>query len=345
MAGLRRRLGFTLVELLVVIAIIAVLIALLLPAVQQAREAARRTQCLNNLKQLGLAFHNYHDSYKILPPGLMQSPVPGAILGTGVSLFVHLAAFLDQGVVYDKFNANLNMYVRQNFTVNGMLISSLACPSDLYNDEPKWLPSGYMWDPGIVQMAYTSYAGCSGTRQQLGWTSPPAGIADNYFWDPVTTSYSIDKNLLNDGLFYMSKIRFKDIRDGLSHTIAFGEHAHSIIPEDSRLDWNWWTSGNFGDTMFSTRYPINPQNSRVGIQLDPTQNVPGVIYGASSLHPQGANFCFADGSVRFIGENIDSWDLTVQQMRDQTLSNTTPTSPTRLYQWLSTRDGREDASW
>lgn len=346
MSKRRLRLGFTLVELLVVIAIIGVLISLLLPAVQNAREAARRSQCANNLKQLGLALVNYHDTYKVFPFGINTVPLNATMTqwGTGESIFVHLLPFMEENAVYDQFNSSRNIFYRPNYTVHGNIIATLMCPSDAKNDGPVLQDEGAMFEPGRVKMSFTSYCGNGGTRMQHGWPAPPFNNDLGLFTAPGPFQ-NTERRHANDGLFYnLSKIKIKDVRDGTTQTFAFGEHAHSIIPEANRKEWNWWTSGNFGDTLFSTRYPLNPQNARAGAYNDPVQSVPGVIYGASSLHSQGANFCMLDGSVHFISDSIDSWDLNSAQISYQHTYNVDQV-PMRVYQWLSTREGREDAKF
>ena len=129
----RRRLGFTLIELLVVIAIIAVLIALLLPAVQAAREAARRAQCVNNLKQIGLAANNYESSNLVFPPGAMSQvdPVKGATYYvTNFSVFVRMLPFTEQAALYNAVNFSLTQRNVDNITVAGIKLATLSCPSD-----------------------------------------------------------------------------------------------------------------------------------------------------------------------------------------------------------------------
>src|SRR3954471_19938589 len=132
---LRRRVGFTLIELLVVIAIIAVLIGLLLPAVQAAREAGRRLQCLNNLKQIALALQNYESAHGTLAMGwsrqiIPQGPDQGSIVGLGPSVFLALTPFLEQAAVYQSYNGQIDVICAQNTTVSAFAIGTLWCPSD-----------------------------------------------------------------------------------------------------------------------------------------------------------------------------------------------------------------------
>jgi len=331
----RRSTGFTLIELLVVIAIIGVLIALLLPAVQQAREAARRTSCTNNMKQLGLAIHNYIDVSSSLPwgmrAGLLSAGWCTGCLGTQEGMFPHLTPYLERSDVYDATNWQLNMYFKENFTVSGSRIASLVCPSDTAND-PRMMPDGYGWDPGTFMMAYTSYAGSGGTNMEPAWYTSGWTFASGPYAGQLRFTVC-------DGVFYPhSKTKIKDVVDGTSKTFAFGEHAHSLIrPVSAQMDWNWWTSGNWGDCMFSTRYPQNPQRRTLAAnQSDPVGGVLGIIYAASSMHPGGVNYTMMDGSVRFISDSVDSWELSSSEISSQYTTGVSP-QPVHIYQALSTR--------
>lgn len=339
--GLRpsRKLGFTLIELLVVIAIIGVLIALLLPAVQQAREAARRSSCTNNMKQLGLAIHNYADAHGALPWGLTAhrlnfGSIPSSY-GTQESCFVHLTPYLERQDIHDSMNWSLNIFLRQNYTVSAKQVATLVCPSDSGNNGTEALPSGWAFDTGPGVMAYTSYCGSAGTQMQPAWPNPP--FTSNRF---TSGPYSgMNKYDILDGVFYArSKTKLKDILDGTSKTFAFGEHAHSLIkPDSQKIYWNWWTSGNYGDTLFSTRYRQNPQNQmRAAYFNDPIQGVFGIIYAASSMHPGGVNYTMMDGSVRFLTDSVHSWELSTSDISTQNRTGATTKTP-GIYQALSTR--------
>ncbi|HVJ79881.1 MAG TPA: DUF1559 domain-containing protein [Planctomycetia bacterium] len=330
----RRELGFTLIELLVVIAIIGVLIALLLPAVQQAREAARRASCNNNMKQFGLAMHNYQDATRALPWGLNALNYAGTGYITGESIWVHFTPYLERSDIYDAVNFSRVMWHKENFTIHGRQIASLVCPSDSGNSGPQALPSGYMLDPGSVQMAFTSYVGSAGTSMFAPWPVPP--FTSNTFASGPYVGQA--KYSIQDGIFFSrSTVKFKDILDGLSKTIAFAEHAHSLVPP-SQYDWNWWTSGNYGDTLFSSRYRQNSHlQSQAANAADPLWGATGIIFGASSMHPGGVNYCMADGSVRFVSDSVSSWEL---ESADITLQNTTGAvnKVPGVYQALTTRN-------
>jgi prepilin-type N-terminal cleavage/methylation domain-containing protein/prepilin-type processing-associated H-X9-DG protein len=283
------RRGFTLIELLVVIAIIGVLIALLLPAVQAAREAARRAQCTNNLKQLALAANNYLTANDTLPMGMglqRSARSPGSGLWTNQSCFVPLMLYAEQVQVFNSVNWSVNMYDFENTTVNAVGISSLWCPSD--NGVDKARTVGYVltsFNPPYP-MRYTSYGANAGTW----FTSQFAG--------------SQGLNNMNGVIYSRSAVRMAEITDGTSNTIAFGEHAHSIMSPGDQEGWHWWTSGNYGDTQFTAFWPINPTKK--------IQNLGGMsasvyVESASSMHPGGANFAFMDGSVHFLKDTVDCW--------------------------------------
>ena len=319
--------GFTLIELLVVIAIIAVLVGLLLPAVQSAREAARRMQCTNNLKQITLAAHNYSDVWGTLPPGgYLQSITTGSGLFESGSLFISLLAFLDQKPVYNAMNFDVNIFTAINATVSSTGINTLWCPSDAGVSAPRTLPDGAFYDPGPFVMYYSSYAGNRGT-----WAHPVPPIKVNE----------------NGPCISFDAAPFASITDGLSQTIAFGEHLQSILSPDDQLWWHWWTSGT-GDTLFFTLYPMNPRRVMADASNWCWGGTTPYIVAASSQHPGGCNFAFMDGSVRFLKQTIDSWrndpvtGLPPGIFCDSSgLVRVAPGTRFPVYQALSTRNGGE----
>jgi prepilin-type N-terminal cleavage/methylation domain-containing protein/prepilin-type processing-associated H-X9-DG protein len=304
----RLRRGFTLIELLVVIAIIGVLIALLLPAVQSAREAARRAQCTNNLKQLGLALHNYLDSNNCLPMGdFHQRGNANAGMGyirQNFGPLVALTQFYEQGAIFNSLNTSLMIYLAENSTTNGFGVAILWCPSDtgVVNFRyPGAATDG--WDDSPIPMTFSSYAG---------------NLGPYYYYPRGDTNFPLLG--ANVGLFYhvghpegasIRPVRLAEIRDGTSNTIAFGDHSHGRNVEGGEpYGPNWWTSGLGGDTTASTLFPPNFFKSRAAAEAFP-QKFPSqdnFVNTFNSFHPGGCNFLFADGSVRFIKDSVNSWN-------------------------------------
>ncbi|MDR3633857.1 MAG: DUF1559 domain-containing protein [Isosphaeraceae bacterium] len=294
----KRRPGFTLIELLVVIAIIAVLIALLLPAVQAAREAARRAQCVNNLKQLGLAAANYESANGCFPGNGYDAPTGNTY--PNFSIFVLMAQYMEQQAVYNATNFQWTNYDPPNITLAGVKINTLACPSDPWTPQSisastpnASFKSNYnktLLDQGFFQQ-FTSYAACQGTFPGTYQTKYPTEFAQ---YNGV---------VVND-----SSVKIAMITDGTSNTLLFGEHAITLAPffgESAYFNSDGaWNGYHWFDTQFSAYYPPNPQVAGVA---GPFQNV---FQGqASSLHPGGCNFTFCDGSVRFIKNSISSWQM------------------------------------
>lgn len=314
--------GFTLIELLVVIAIIAVLVSLLLPAVQQAREAARRTQCKNNLKQLILAVHNYHDVYTRFPGGTTGSGCrdsglcPTSTTGRSrISGFVDLLPYYEQANLYSQYTAAPQapwstgaLWVQQ--------LAALACPSDVQ-----------FRNPGTNTPSMTNYNFCSGDGSLL-MCSVNSEVSPT---DPRQCSKA-------RGIFSMQSFRqIRDVTDGTSNTIAMSEHAtpttarglgrvsetggastdtpafcraqfvnNEFIPSvglvgDVGFRGGRWNDGAAMMTRFNTMIPPNgPSCQEVGSHWG------GGMFAASSRHAGGVQAAMADGSVRFISENIDA---------------------------------------
>ncbi|TWT63761.1 DUF1559 domain-containing protein [Rubinisphaera italica] len=278
--------GFTLIELLVVIAIIAVLVALLLPAVQQAREAARRSSCKNNLKQLGLALHNYHDVHNTLPPGWIAVAPTATHMpheGTsGAGWGTMILPFIEQPALYDQFNPNVSIAAPLNDTFRLNNIATFECPSD---PKPQQFEIEEEGSPGTVlaELPTANYVGIFGT-EELDACENSAGTA------PVTSSGQCK----GDGAFYHnSKVKFRDFTDGLSNTMMIGERL-------TREPLGW----------YSTWVGMVPEGEeafqRVLGSMDHVPNDPVAHFDdLSSQHKGGAQFVLGDGHVRFLSENID----------------------------------------
>lgn len=281
----KAKLGFTLIELLVVIAIIAVLVALLLPAVQQARESARRTQCRSNLKQIGLALHNYAETYTTLPPACVFSgrdtaPIHTAADQAGYGWGAFLLPHLDQAPLYDELNVSgleLHLLLQQaNLRpLTQKILSVYRCPSDQAKDLNNQRPfSNAVY--GGTNAATSNYPAVIGTI----WKNSQNWI--NGQQDPFGTIWA------------NSRVRFQDITDGTSNTFVVGERAWVDLAAVWIGTRNYQGTGDVGlrQILGTTDSKIN-EASATGTG------------GFSSQHAGGSHFLFADGRVEFISENIN----------------------------------------
>jgi len=282
--SLAARRGFTLIELLVVIAIIGILMGLLLPAVQSARESARRAQCMNNLKQIGIALHHYHDAFGSLPPA--ERPHN--------SVWVTILPQLDERPLYDAVNHDFSLFGRANRTMQATALSVYACPSDpgagmrIVNPRPFMVDNG-LADPGErLHVAFTSYVASTGT------TDTAAHIL------PDERGFARDDGVFGDVI----PLRFAAITDGLSQTMFVSERATAFLQEVSSEVANsrgWYVSQTLGDSRFLSFYPPNmPRKVAAGAGFAHAE-------AASSLHPGGLNVLMGDGSVRFVKNSISTW--------------------------------------
>ena len=315
MFSLRRRRAFTLIELLVVIAIIAILIALLLPAVQQAREAARRTQCRNNLKQLGLALHNYHDTMNTLPPGALfwatnpttsitnqnQPSNNGDTVYTNNNLYgnwmVFILPYIDQAPLYNLYDINSPMSVTtgNNATIRSTVIPGYMCPSDANTNTRmnRWNGGGALWARGNYGAAMGRELGGNLT-QWLGISSDRRGAM---------------------GMGMGAKVR--DFTDGQSNTVMVWEMRVGIGDQDPR---GTWAMGRYGTSLVAgcqnegdcpgINTPNNGSDDVFGCNSVPAQGM-GCWNGGDgqvsprSFHVGGVHALLGDGSVKFISENLD----------------------------------------
>ncbi len=296
---LRMRRAFTLVELLVVIAIIGVLVGLLLPAVQSAREAARRMQCGNNLKQIGLALHNYHDSYKKFPSG-RTSMVSQIYLGHTTSTM--LLPYLEQGNLQNQMNLGLTFNVRPNYDCASLVkLSMFLCPTNPETDGVNWT--------GATNPCAGSVANEDSARTHY------AGVADSLTHGRRSASLPGGNLSLvmpdGDGMFFHnSAVKFGDITDGTSNTLAFGEIVGQGPGTFHCCAWHAYSDG-FGminglnapfRSTASRRPPFTALNMWGG----------SAFTGFASYHPGGVHFVRADGSVTFISQSIAQ--LTLQAL-------------------------------
>ncbi|QDT30073.1 putative major pilin subunit [Gimesia panareensis] len=288
--SVRRNRGFTLIELLVVIAIIAILIALLLPAVQQAREAARRSQCRNNLKQLGLAFHNYHDNFLMLPTGYFQKS------GYQSGWVARILPYIDQAPLYNSISSitgeineitpwrSSSIGSRQEFTTP---IKVILCPSS---------------ELGSTAPTHSSVSGDHGGLHYRG----NGGSVDVGLKSGFSTS---SHNYTTSGVMYPKcKTRLRDITDGTSNTFLLGELSSAAngwggnTGWDDMVTWTWATyyyGSTSGYLMIDTKLVQYPIGSGLHSQY-------GV--GWRSPHVGGTHMLLCDGSVRFLSESL-SLDL------------------------------------
>lgn len=310
---LRIRPAFTLVELLVVIAIIGILVGLLLPAVQAAREAARRMQCSNNVKQIGLTFHNYESAVKSFPinyatRGKLGFPNTGpGIANSGRSWMQMILPYIEQNNLYNNITFTVGLQpknsaattpVGKNRIVAATVIPTFLCPSDDSNEGGSLLNRSDLNETNAPadRWAVTGYKACAGSNWNAGlfaWVNSGAtgvggknsGQSDGLnLGNGVICSNQTDVN---------SKTRMGDITDGTSNTFIVGE----AMPGWSQ--WNWWYNPNA--CTATTAIPLN-RVLKVAKNIGDWPN----NYGFASRHTGGANFGLADGSVRFISDNINT---------------------------------------
>jgi prepilin-type N-terminal cleavage/methylation domain-containing protein len=313
--GARRVRGFTLIELLVVIAIIAILIALLLPAVQQAREAARRSQCKNNLKQLGIALHNYHDSFSLFPMGHTRSnDGAGGVTGwRGYSAHAMILPYIDQGPLYNQINFNQHFDHGDNTPERRTRLAAFLCPSD----------SPF---PASADRGNNNYAGSMGPS--LGQYVSPIGLRNGFFNFDVV-------------------VRMGDVRDGTSNTICMAEQlvgdnnnagytagdvvrgiawTGSVNTKPTQADLNSYGAACSTTTALANHHSHNgrewssgmPAQTLINTAAPPNHKFPNCqpctgcgwmdsqgIFPARSRHTGGVHALMGDGAVRFVSDNVD----------------------------------------
>jgi prepilin-type N-terminal cleavage/methylation domain-containing protein len=302
----RRRQAFTLIELLVVIAIIAVLIGLLLPAVQKVREAANRTRCNNNLKQIGIALHNYHDARGFFPhatynyiDGTGSTPAPYNGTEDRRCWWHDILPYVEADNLFNAFQAYMNTGgTALGFPgIDNTVVKIYECPSD-----PTSPKVGTYW------------GGTNGSATQ-GFSGNYLVCGGNDYFNPgtLTNPNDIASSSRLNGIFYaLSRTRITDVRDGASNTAFTSEVILSPDNNGHDIRGRYFNPGHSG-VMFSTR--VTP-NTLVPDQFDWCQATPvprapciwtnvGIFVSPRSYHPQGVNLGLADGSVRFVSDGID----------------------------------------
>ena len=287
----RRWEAFTLVELLVVIAMIAILMSMLMPAIQSAREAARRTQCTRNLGSIMLALHQYEMAWEAYPMGTSAAagPIRNAAQDAHHNWLIHLLPHLEQANAYREIDRNVSVYDPANAPVRKLTMPRFMCPSD-----------DVLFKNGQKTHSFSSYAGLH-----------------HHIEAPIDTS--------NSGLFFLNThIRYDDVTDGSAQTIYFGE---KLVDVQRDLGWMSGTSATLRNTGQPPNRTANVNSA--GGPAEPQVDAPGVaqsedgkpadaatdgqpfdpalyVGGFGSSHPTGANFAFGDGDIRFIGDSIDA---------------------------------------
>ena len=329
-AGRRRGLrGFTLIELLIVIAIMGLLMALLLPAVQAAREAARRGQCANNLKQIGVALHNFYDVSRVFPPGYIDgntdpASTPDNDVGPSWGWGSYLLPYLEEQVIFSQIDFGTAVGVGKNTTVSQLPVLAYQCSSDPLQQ------AFALYDPSLTKIlatvAHSNYVGCNGWEECF---NNAGGGATGGGADGLTGGFGVS----GDGMFYRnSRITVRQVTDGLSKTIVVGERSSNHSPST----WTGAVAGGQCPAWMAGQAPYSAppgpayDNGDFGEALvlshGNATHVPSAdfpIYDPDtfySMHAgQGANFLFGDGSLHFLTSDIDPY----------------------AYQWLCTIAGGE----
>jgi prepilin-type N-terminal cleavage/methylation domain-containing protein len=313
-----RRKAFTLIELLVVIAIIAVLIALLLPAVQQAREAARRTQCKNHLKQLGLAIHNYHDTFvTTVPPGYINLTLAGTLSGWGWNTM--LLPYLDQAPLYNTLTAgtlnfssglgSLTTTAAPTGTIQSIL-NALRCPSDpAQSIVAVNLIQGTAPTPNPTQFGRSNYVGVAGwdpSNPTTGATAFAIGVYSNPSPPAGYSALTVVADQFGGTFGANSRRGFRDMTDGTSNIIVVGERytpatttAAAAVLGDA--EWAGVTANN---TPVGQAMALGEATLRINYGFSSTAQRP-ITSGFGSMHTGGCHFLMGDGAVRFVSENVD----------------------------------------
>lgn len=331
----RSRLGFTLVETLVAIGVVGALVALLLPAALQAREAARRTHCLNNLRQIGVGLNSYHNTHGVFPLGRLYvydtryvpAHTPCANINLGPGFLVSILPYMEQSALHQRFNFDLGTWAPENLTVLPARVGVHVCPNDTASHAPRIaypLASFPMRENPYnfpVRIARTSYAGVEGTNYGRMLLEP----------GPNGCQLPVDSPIPNGCINDFSPVGIASIRDGTSQTMIVGETettTRASLSERWFEQTGWWHMGELAHTMLTAAFPPNARKSAGEIKWVHAAS-------ASSLHPGGVNILLVDGSSRFVKETIQSWQL------GSPINHTKPDRPPGVWQALATYNGGE----
>lgn len=329
-SGLRKLAAFTLIEVLVVISVIGILIALLLPAVQSARRTARRAQCQNNLKQIGLAIHQYEHVHGQLPAGRLNDGPRVAEYDRTV--LVAVLPYLEQRQLYDRFNFSLWINDLANITVELSRPEIFVCPSD---------PEAYPLVSGGPDFRYP-YSDPPGGTYPTALASYGMMYGTVFFgWESHLEPWKDPLNNMNGCFNDIPRMTIAAITDGLSNTVFASERAVGYINRGRTKPIGAWSVNVASLSFLFAMYPPNDVFKRP----PHPEFIPHDVFGVSSFHPGGLNILMGDGAVRFLKESVSSWPIDPTSGRPVGSINQpdglSSLPPNGIWQSLTTRAGGE----